>query len=166
MVDLLAHALLAYAAFTALAARSDRFASRHASLGVVGGVLPDLSKVSLVVGSGRVEALFGLPFSWLALHRLGPLLVLGALAAVCFERSERPAVFSALVGGGLLHLALDALVIRADGLVPPYLYPFTWWRPPSGDLYLSSELWPTLVALVLAAAVWWLTRSLDGVDGR
>lgn len=164
MVDLLAHALLAYAVFTALTARSDRLAPRHVPLGVVGGVIPDLSKASLIIGSGRVEAVLGLPFSWLALHRLGALLLLAALSALFFERTERPVVFGSVLGGGLLHLALDALVIRADGLVPPYLYPFAWWRLPSGDLYLSSELWPTLVALALAATVWLLTRSSENAE--
>lgn len=161
MVDLLAHALFAYAVFAVLAARSAGLGPRHVPVAVVGGVLPDLSKAHLLVGSGRVGATLGVPFSWLALHRVGAVLVLGALGALAFERAERRAAFGALLGGGLVHLALDALVVRADGLAPPYLYPFTWWRLPSGDLYLSSELWPTLAALVLAAAVRWHTRSPD-----
>lgn len=154
MVDLLAHALAAYAVGTLLRWRRDGIEGRHVAVGVVGGVLPDLAKAYLLVGSGAVSAALGLPFSWLALHRLGAVVVLAALGALLFERAERPMVAGALAGGGVLHLTLDAFVIRADGLTPPYFYPLSWWRPPSGDLYLSSELWPTAVFLLLAGVVW------------
>lgn len=157
MVDLLAHALFAYAVGATLQ-WVGTIERRHVAVVVVGGVLPDVAKAHLVVGSGAVEAAVGLPFSWLALHRLGAVLAFAALGALLFARAERSVAFGTLVGGGLLHLALDALVIRADGRAPPYLYPLSWWRPPSGDLYLSSDLWPTAVAVVLAATAWWMTR--------
>ncbi|ERH04687.1 MAG: hypothetical protein J07HR59_01824 [Halorubrum sp. J07HR59] len=62
--------------------------------------------------------------------------------------------FVALTIGGVSHLILDLLVIRVDGDAPPYLFPITDWLPPAGNLYASSDIWPTLIALTTALLVW------------
>lgn len=153
MPDLLAHVLLAYVAFTALAWRVPPFPRRLVPVGVVGGALPDLVKVHLLVSDGVVESALGVPFSWDPIHRLGGIAVLAGLGAVLFDRPFRRQAFASLLAGGGLHLVLDSLIRRASGLSPPYLYPLTWWQPPAGDLYLSSDLWPTALAIAAAAAV-------------
>jgi hypothetical protein len=159
MPDLLAHVLFGYAVFTLLTARVEAVEARHVPLGMVGAALPDLAKVRLLVPSGTVGDLLGAPFSWLAVHRLGAAVALAGLGALAVSRAERRTVFGVLLAGALGHLGLDAFVVRAAGLTPPYLYPLSWWRPPSGDLYLSSQRWPTLVALGLAAAVYLWRRG-------
>lgn len=160
MTDLLTHVLAAYVVLTVLARRSDRFERRLVPVGMAGALLPDLAKVNLVVPSGVVEGLVGVPFSWLPLHRLGGLVAVAGCLAVFFERSERRVAFAVLVAGGLSHLVLDALIKRANGLTPPYLYPASWWRPPAGNLYLSSDRWPVLVAVggVILLHVWLFYR--------
>lgn len=161
MVDLLAHVLVGYAGATLLACRG-RLARRHVPVAMVGAALPDLSKMGMVVPEEWVEHLFGLPFTWLAFHRLGGILLLAGAGALAFGRGERVGAYGVLVGSAAVHLLLDALVARAGGYAPPYLYPFTWWQPPAGGLYVSSDLWPTAVAVALAAAAWLLPRRRSG----
>ncbi|MFB6129286.1 MAG: metal-dependent hydrolase [Salinigranum sp.] len=157
MVDLLSHVLVGYSA-CALLARRGCIGDRHVPVGTVGSALPDLAKVQLLVSPGAVGALLGTPFSWLALHRLGGVLALAGIGALLFERGERRTVFGLLVGGGLGELFLDVFVTRAGGYAPPYLYPFSWWQPPAGNLYVSSDLWPLVVAAALALATFVYVR--------
>lgn len=157
MPDLLTHVLLAYVLFALATWRFDRLPHEYVSLGMVGATLPDLSKLGWLFQVPPEEVL-PVSFAWAAFHRLGPLLVLAGIGALLFERRERLAVFGVVTVGGLTHFFLDALNARADGLVPPYFYPFTWWRPPTGDLWVSSEIWPSMVALLLAAGVWYVTN--------
>lgn len=153
MPDLLAHVLVAYVAFTALSWWTPRFPRRLVPVGVVGGVAPDLAKVRLVVSDAVIESATGLPFTWDPIHRLGGVVVLAGLGAVLFDRPFRRRAFGTLLAGSAIHLVLDAMIRRANGLAPPYLYPLTWWQPPAGNLYVSADLWPTVLALVAAVGV-------------
>lgn len=157
MSDLLTHVLVVFSVLTVASWRLD-WLGRYVAVGMVGAVLPDLVKVGLVVGPDAVEAVLGLPFSWLPLHRLGGVVVLAGLGAMAFSRPHRRRAFGALVFGATSGLVLDVGVIRANGVTPPYLYPLSWWQPPSWDLYLSSDGWPAVVAVAVAGAVWLLDR--------
>ena len=150
MVDLLAHVLIGYGAF-ALLARSGHVRRRHVPVGMLGSLLPDVAKVRLFVPAPLVASVLGAPFSWLAIHRLGGVLALAGIGALIVARGERRAVFGALVGGAVGHLLLDSLIVRAGGYAPAYLYPVSWWQPPAGGLYVSSDLWPLLAAAAFAA---------------
>lgn len=151
MTDLLTHVLAVYVLGSLLSWRIG-IPERYVPVAMVGAVLPDLSKVHLVVSAERVTALLGMPFSWLPIHRLGGTALLVVGAALWFERDERRPALGALAAGAGSHYALDLLLKRADGAAPAYLYPLSWWRPPAGDLLLSSDLWPAIPAVVLAAA--------------
>lgn len=165
MVDLLAHVLVAYVTGTLLAWRG-RLRSASVPILMVGAVLPDLAKLGTVVSPGRVEALLGLPFEWLVFHRLGGIALVAGLGALLFAPGRRRAAWLLLVAGAGEHLVLDAFVIRAGGFVPPYLYPLTWWQPPAVGLYVSSDLWPLVVAAALATGAWALTTGrVPGVPG-
>lgn len=161
MTDLVTHVLFAYVELTVLAWRFNWIRRRMVPIGMAGAVLPDLSKIHVVVSSNSVERLIGIPFSWHPFHRVGGLVAVAGCLAVFFERSERWPSFGFLVAGGLSHLFLDVLIKRANGLAPPYLYPVSWWRPPAGNLYLSSDLWPAGVAVasVLALQIWMVYES-------
>lgn len=153
MPDLLTHVLVAYVTGTVLVWNVDRLPRRLVPVAMVGAVLPDLVKVHLVLSGGTVGSLLGVPFSWQPIHRLGGVLVLAGVGALTFDRSYRRATFATLLAGAGSHLFLDSLIRRANGFTPPYLYPLTWWHPPSGDLYLSSDPWPAVLALTAAAIV-------------
>lgn len=154
MPDLLTHVLVAYVVATLFASHTGVVKSRHVPLAMVGGALPDLSKLYLVVDPQIIANAAGIPFSWQAAHTVGVVVVLSVAGTLLFVPSERQAVFGVLSTGWGLHFALDSFIIRASGLVPPYLYPVTWWQYPSGDVYLSSTRWPSIVAITLAVLVY------------
>lgn len=147
MTDLLTHVLVAAVLLAPLAWWTDRLHVRYVPLGMAGATLPDLAKVNYVVPRQRVADLFGVPFSWLTFHRLGGVVAVAVAVALLFERGTRRTVVAVLLAGATSHLFLDSLIERANGLAPPYLYPATWWYPPSGDLYVSSDVWPAAVAV-------------------
>lgn len=153
MPDLLTHVLLAYVACT-VAVRRGWLDSRHVPLGMIGTAIPDVTKLYLVVDLDPLSTVVGVDLLWSAFHTLGPSIVLAAIGALLFARGERRIAFGLFAGGAAIHLFLDTFVVRADGLTPPYLYPLTWWRPPSGDLYLSSDPWLSIVSTSLAVVVW------------
>jgi hypothetical protein len=163
VTDLLTHVLVAYVAVALLAA-AGRVDDRYVPVAMGGAVIPDLAKAQWVVGGGTVEGVLGTPFSWLPFHRLGGAVAVAGIVALLFAR-ERARVFAVLAAGAGSHFVLDALIERANGLSPPYLYPVTWSRPPSGGLYLSSDYWPVVVAVVAAVAVWVGRRYAEGGVG-
>lgn len=158
MTDLLTHVAVAYALATLLAWRSDRVDRGLVAAFVVGSVAPDVSKVSLLVTRDEFHALLGVDVWFVGLHTLGGVLAMAAGGALLVDRETRWPVFAALTLGGCLHLGLDLGVVRADGMAPPYLYPLTWWRPPSLDWYLSSDVWPSLLSVPVALVVLWWDR--------
>lgn len=159
MPDLLTHVLLVYGLATGLAVSSERFPRRYVPIAMAGAIIPDLSKLYLVVPGEQITALLGVPFSWLPIHRLGGTVVLAALATVAVWHSARRRIFLALLAGALTQYPLDALIRRANGLSPPYFYPLSWWHPPAGGLYLSSDLWPVLPALAVACVGYLAARQ-------
>lgn len=160
MPDLLTHVLGAFVVLTPVSWRLDGIERRHVTLVMVGAVLPDLSKVRLLVDATVIEGVLGAPWSWEAIHRLGPAVALAGVGAFCFRRGRRLAAFGWLVVGVCLHLLFDLAVIRAGGVAPPYLFPLSWYQPPSADLLLSSDSWPWLLTTPIAVGVWALDRRL------
>lgn len=163
MPDLLTHVLLAYALATAATWAVPRFEQRFVPVAMIGAALPDIAKLYLLVDSSTVEAALGLPFDWVALHTLGPTVALAGMGALCFHSEDLRLAFACLAGGAGLHLLMDLAVIRVAGVAPPYLFPLTWWEPPSANLLLSSDPWPWMVATLLAVGVWVLDRRRTGV---
>lgn len=151
MADLFTHVLVAYAIAT-LVARRGWLPRRHVSVVLVGAVAPDAMKATVVLGIHR-GTIAGLPYSTWGYHTLGGIVLVAGLGALTIHAADRRLAFRSLLAGGVSHLLLDLLVIRADGVAPPYLYPLSGWLPPAGNLYLSSDLWPPAVALCLAGVV-------------
>jgi hypothetical protein len=169
MPDLLTHVLVVYAVATALSWRVDALERRHVPVAMIGGALPDLSKLYLVVDADTVAGIIGVPISWEGMHTLGVVLVLSVVGTQLVERRERVAVLLALALGELVHFGLDSFIIRADGTVPPYLFPISWWQFPSGNLYVSSDIWPSLCALTLFGIVFgygWIARYRNERTGH
>jgi hypothetical protein len=155
--DLLTHVLVAFVVATVASWSLPWFTRRHVPLATAGAVAPDLAKGSLVTGDAQVTVA-GVIGSWHALQTVGVVTCLVVAGAMLVERAERPAALAALLGGTGLHVSMDYLVVRAGGVAPPYLYPLTWAELPSFDVYLSSSLWPSLVALPVATLVWFVDR--------
>lgn len=156
MTDLLTHALAGYVLAT-LATWWSPFEPRHVSFGVVGSVVPDAAKVYYLVDGVR-STVFGVEIGWLALQTLGSALAACGIVALTVTETDRRHALTMLVGGVLVHVTMDYFVIRAGGVAPPYLYPLTWAQLPAYGLYLSSDVWPSAVALFAAGVVWTLDR--------
>lgn len=159
MAELLTHALVAYALFTAFGWALEWLQPRWVVLGMVGSLFPDLNRIDMLVDDYAIEQLLGLPFDWGAIHTLGGVLLLSAVGALLFgAATARRRAFALLVAGGCSHLALDAVKRWAGGVNGAYLYPVTWWRNPTPGWYVSTDRWVLGVALACALVVFVVDR--------
>lgn len=167
MADVLTHVLVGYILGVALSVRYEWLRPPHVTLVMVGALSPDFVKIQLLVPDGLVAALLGTSFSWDPLHTLGGNLLVLLLGTLCISPGQRRRAFSLLVVGALTHHVLDVSLLTVTGHAYAVFWPLTAYQPPSGGLYLSSDVWPALVAGTLAAAAWVLRyRWLEGRDSR
>ena len=161
MPDLLTHALVGYSLGTALIIVDDRRRPAHVTLVMLGALSPDLVKVRLLVPNATVESLLGVPFAWFPLHTLGGTLLVVALGALLVRPDQRRLAAVLLALGAVSHHALDLLLITPSGYAYPVLWPVAEYRPPAGNLYLSSDRWPAAVAGTVALVLWVGTRERE-----
>ena len=167
MAELLSHALLAFAAFTALGWAVDWLDRGWVVVGMVGSLFPDLNRLGLLVGGHAVEGVLGIPFDWSGLHTLGGVVALAGAGALCFgTHRERLRAFGLLTAGGGSHLAVDAVKAWADGAGGAHLFPVSWWRAPTPGWYVSADRWVLVLAAVVAGAVLLADRYRRGPASR
>jgi len=159
MADLLTHVLVPFVLLTPLRWRFTQIQRRWIVVGMAGGAVPDLVKIGIVLDSDAIEAATGLPFSYAPISSLGGVLILAGGIAVLFAGRVRQA-YSYLFVGGFSALLLDGMRMFADGRADFWLYP-VWWRPPSPNLYVSSDPRVAAVAVALALAVFAADRYRD-----
>lgn len=158
MPDLLSHVFLAYASTTLLAWRYGWLDRATVTAVLVGAILPDATKVRLLVTSWQVSEWLSIPFSWSGLHTLGGTLVAVLVGGLLVRPRDRRRTLLALGFGAATHLFADALFRRPDGHSYSVLWPLTRYQPPTPGLYLSTELWPVAVTGALALGAYLLTR--------
>lgn len=158
MADLLTHVLTAYVLAALLSLRDDRITPAMTTAAMVGGVVPDLNRIGLVVPASAVESVLGVPFGWDALLTVGGVAVMvGLLTLLVAPRFRRPTA-ALLALGAASHFLLDSLLLFPSGYTHPYLWPVTAAGLPGPDLYLSSARWPAAVAVASAGLVWVANR--------
>ena len=162
MADLLTHVLVAYVLATLLSFRYDWITPAMVTVAMLGAVVPDLTKISLVISSTQVEALIGLPFDWGAIHMFGGTLVAITIGALLTGPAYRRRIFLLLALGAASHHVLDALLINPSGYSYAVFWPLTTYHPPTPGLYLSSDRWPAVVSALLAVVVWYLRWHRSG----
>lgn len=156
MAEWLTHILLAYALFTVVGWYVEWLDSKWVAVGMVGSMLPDLSRLDLLIESDQITARFGIPFEWGGLHTLGGAVVLSAIGAVLFAtRQQRYRAFGLLFAGALSHIIVDLPQTYADGLMVTnlYLFPLPPWRFPTPGWYVSADRWVVVVSLAVGLAV-------------
>lgn len=156
MPDWLTHVLVGYALATALSARYDWIDSSFVTLAMVGALVPDLEKASLLLPSDVVAAALGVPFDWSAFHTLGGSLVVVCALALCLPDAHRGAGLLVLSLGAGSHHVLDVLLTQSGGATYPFLWPVIEYRAPSVDLFRSSDRELAAVATLFAVAVWYV----------
>jgi hypothetical protein len=116
-----------------------------------GAAMPDLVKAKMVLFDILgVRSVLGVDIAFAGFNRLGGVLLMAGAIAVFFGSRWRRA-YAYLTVGGLSSLLVDGLRVYADGRADFYLYPLTWWRPPTPSLYVTSD--PRVLALTLTASV-------------
>jgi hypothetical protein len=153
MPDLLTHVLVGYSLGMLLAVRRG-WSRRMITVVMLGALLPDLTKIRLVLPDAQVEAFLGVPFAWQALHTLGGVFVTAGVGALLVNGSLRRRVFGLLLGGALSHLILDSLLIKPSGYASPVWWPFLPTALPTPGLYVSFDRWPVVVAGAVAFVVY------------
>jgi membrane-bound metal-dependent hydrolase YbcI (DUF457 family) len=154
MAEWLTHVLFAYVLATLLSVRYTWITREYVTIAMIGAIVPDLNRMDLVVDDYVIEAVLGIPFSWGAFHTLGGSLVAVAVGALLVGPRYRIRVFALLVLGMASHHALDLLLINLTGYSYAVLWPLTWYAPPTPGIYSSSDRWPAVVAILVAAVVW------------
>lgn len=160
MPDLLTHALVMYSVVTVASWRYERLTPSFVTVAMMGAMIPDLTKIRLVLPSYRVESVLGVPFDWFALHTAGGSAIAVLIGTVLVPREYRTRVLSLLALGAASHLLLDALLVNPSGHSYAILWPLTQYHPPTPGFYLSTDRWPAIVTGTIAGAVWARTRRL------
>jgi len=165
MPDLLAHAFIAYAVCRVLSWRWEWLTTEYVTVGMVGALIPDITKVYLVVPNHAMERLLGTPFSWYSLGTGGGVLVSVLIGVVLAASEVRRPVGVALGIGAGSHLLADSLLLTPTGYSTQLLWPLSQIRTPSPGLYLSTQPAPMVVTGVVAAVVWMVhRRRVSGSD--
>lgn len=159
MAEILSHVFFAYALFTVASWQLEWLSKRWVAVAMVGAVLPDLNRIGLFFRESALEEVLGVPFSFDAIHTLGGVLVLSGIGALAFNR-RRLLAYGLLASGALSHLLIDSVKLYADGSAAAWLYPITWYRHPTPNLYVSSDLGVLAVAGSIALGVWLVDRRL------
>jgi hypothetical protein len=131
--------------------------NRWIVIGMAGGAIPDLVKINILVGPDTIETVLGVPFSYGPISSLGGVVLIAGAITVFFER-HRKRVVGLLWVGGVSALLVDGLRVFADGRSGFWLYPFTWWRPPTPSLYVTSDPRVLASAILLSAVVFAIDR--------
>ncbi|QLG27384.1 metal-dependent hydrolase [Halorarum halophilum] len=159
MPDILTHVLVGYCLATLLSLRDDRITPPYVTVAMLGTLLPDLTKIELLVPSMVVEQAIGLPFSWFAIHTPFGSLLAASVGALLVAPHHRRQVLALLLLGAFSHHALDAMLLNVTGSSYPLLWPLSTYHIPSPGLYLSSDRWPALLTGSLAAVMWTVKRA-------
>lgn len=156
MAEWLTHVLLAYALFTLLGWHIDWLDEKWVAVGMVGSLLPDLSRLGLVIPAELVHYLVGTEFSWGGIHTLGSVVLMAAIGALLFRTSQQQRrAFALLFGGAIAHMVVDLPQRYADGnmLLNAYSSPIPTGHPPTPGWYVSPDLWTLGAGVLVALAV-------------
>lgn len=135
---------------------------RMAPVFVAGSLAPDMMSRAPAIAMGWVHRELTpvhpmLAYGWDPLHQPVGMLILAYLLSMLFAESLRRAVFLNLLGGMLLHLALDLLQDH-QGVGYLLAYPFSDWLFEFG--WVGSEDSVYVAPVFAAAAIWaWRVRT-------
>ena len=156
MVDIFTHALVGFSLAMALSFHFEWLNQRYITVAMLGALVPDLTKVKLIVSSAQMELLLGVPFDWRAIHTLGGVFIAVLIGGLLTSKRHRKRVLMLLFLGSLSHLFLDMLLINPTGFSYPVFWPLTSYHPPTPGLYLSSDRWPAVVMVLISGAIWFV----------
>jgi hypothetical protein len=154
MPDLLAHAFIAYAVCRVLSWRVEWLTTQYVTVGMVGALIPDITKIYLLFPNHVMERLLGMPFSWYSLGSGGGVVISVLVGVVLAASDVRRHVAVVLGIGAGSHLFADSLLLTPTGYSTQLLWPLSQARTPSPGLYLSTQPEPMIAAGLVAIGVW------------
>ena len=154
MADLLTHALVAFSIGTVLSWRFEKITPQFITLIMIGSVLPDLTRIGLIIKSAWIEKSLGIPFSWQPLHTIGGVVIVILLISLLVGKKDNKTILPLLALGAFSHLFLDAFLIKASGHSYTMFFPFTSYSPQTPGFYLSTDVWPVMIAGIIAIIIW------------
>lgn len=158
MPDLLTHILVGYTLVTALSWQVKWITPPLVTVAMTGAILPDLTRIELLVPGHVIEDILKLPFSWAPLHRVGGTAVVIGIGAVLVPRRWRRSVTLLFLLGASTHYALDFLLYKPTGMTGDLLWPVLGRGFQIDGIYLSSDRWPAAAMIVIAGVVWAIDR--------
>jgi hypothetical protein len=158
--------LVGYVIAVALSWRYEWIAYPYVTLTMGAAILPDLNRIELALPASTIETVLGIPWSWVPLHRVSGTLLIVCLGSLLAPTRLRRRVFALLAVGATSHYTLDLMLYKPSGLSGPFLWPLTDHRFAIEGIYLSSDRWPALVMITIAAAVWYLDRRRARANGE
>lgn len=167
MADLLTHVLVTYSVLTVASWYVDRLDQRWIAVAMGGSAIPDLVKARIVIDDDIIETLLGIPFNYAAISTLGGVVVIAAAITMLFARDHWRLTYGYLVLGGISSLLVDGMRVFADGRANQWLFPFTWWRPPTPSLYVTSDLRIAVGVILVTALIagrQWRRPDTDEAD--
>ena len=161
MTDVLTHVLTGFVLGTTLSFRFNWLDRRFITIVMLGAILPDVTKIGLVVPSETVQEALGLPFYWFVLHTPFGTVITASLTALLVGDDYRNRVFGLLLVGAGSHFVLDSLLINPSRFSYVLFWPVATELAPLPMLILSSDQWPAAVALCAAVAAWFSRWYID-----
>lgn len=156
MADLLTHALVAFSIGTALSWKFKRITPQFITIMMIGSVLPDLNRIELLLDPAAIQNTLDIPFSWQPFHTLGGVLLIIGILTLLVSKKNSELIFSLLCIGAFTHFLLDIFLLNASGTTFIIFFPITTFRPEMQGFYLSTDVWPAIVAAYTAIIVWFL----------
>lgn len=165
MADLLTHVLVAYTIGILLSVKYTWINSSMVTAMMVGSAIPDLTRVGLIVQPSRIEDM-GIPFAFSPIHTLaGSFVIVLILACFVDSRYFKPVVI-VLTLGMLSHHILDLFLMNVSGYSYAIFWPATIYQPPAFGPYMSTDMWPAVIALLAATLAFMVKKHLTTSDVR
>ncbi|MFW6375640.1 MAG: metal-dependent hydrolase [Thermoplasmatota archaeon] len=160
MADLLTHSLVAFSIGTILSWKFKRINAQFITILMIGSVLPDLTRIGLILESAIIENTFGVSFSWQPLHTIGGVIIIISLFTLFMDKKDNKYIFSLLSLGAISHLFLDAFLIKASGHSYTMFFPLTSHSPQMPGFYLSTDVWPVMITMTIAFIIYQIDKRL------
>jgi hypothetical protein len=163
MTDVLTHVFVGFIIGTALSFRFKWLRRPFVTVVMVGALLPDVAKISMVIPPETVESTFGVTFDWFGFHTPFGTTIVAGIGALLVSDIHRKRVFVLLLLGASSHYVLDSILMSPSRFAYTLLWPFRVQLIPLPMWILSSDRLPAMftggVALVLWLGQWWTSGS-------
>lgn len=158
MAELFTHVLAGFVLAVVLSWRVDWITPPLIAAAMVGAAVPDLNRMELLLPESTMEAMLGVPWSWVVFHRAGGALMVCLLITLLVPRAHMKGVFTLLVLGAASHLVIDYFLWQPSGTTDLMLWPFLDVQIDYDGFYRSTDRWPAVVSVVSTAVVVYVDR--------